>query len=99
MPDARSISPVQLLSAPLALRGGETLQQQLCQRVKRAILAGQLPAGTRLPATRQLAQDLQVSRNTVINAWTQLQAEGYLISDRQGSRVSPIALPAQAAVD
>lgn len=99
MPDARSTSPARLLAAPLALRGGETLQQQLCQRVKRAILAGQLPAGTRLPATRQLAQDLQVSRNTVINAWAQLQAEGYLVSDRRGSRVSPMALPAPAAAD
>ena len=97
VPDKGSTST--LLAAPLVLNGGDTLQQQLCQRIKRAILAGQLPAGTRLPATRQLAQDLQVSRNTVINAWTQLQAEGYLISDRQGSRVSPIALPASAAAD
>ena len=97
MPDARPFPTGQLLSAPLALRDGETLQQQLFLRVKRAILTGQLPAGTRLPATRQLAQDLRISRNTVINAWMQLQAEGYLISDRQGSRVSPIALPAPPA--
>lgn len=96
MPDAASPSPVPLLAAPLAPHDADTLQQQLFLRVKRAILAGQLAAGTRLPATRQLARDLQVSRNTVINAWTQLQAEGYLICDRQGSRVSPIALPAPA---
>ncbi|MCZ4059371.1 PLP-dependent aminotransferase family protein [Pantoea sp. LMR881] len=81
-----------LLFAPLSA-DNTTLQQQLYQRVKRAILDGRFAAGARLPATRQLAKELQVSRNTVINVWTQLQAEGYLISDRQGSRITPVALP------
>lgn len=83
-----------LLLAPLTPAAGTTLQQQLYQRIKQGILQGQLAAGARLPATRQLAAELQVSRNTVLNVWTQLQAEGYLMSDRQGSRVSPLALPA-----
>lgn len=81
-----------LLFAPLTAKD-VTLQQQLYQRIKQAILSGQLPAGTRLPATRQLANELQVSRNTVINVWTHLQAEGYVLSDRQGSRVSPMVSP------
>jgi GntR family transcriptional regulator / MocR family aminotransferase len=80
-----------LLLAPLATHQDLTLQQQLFQRIKQAILAGTLSAGTRLPATRQLATDLQVSRNTVTAVWAQLQAEGFLISDRQGSYISPIA--------
>ncbi|ERK08089.1 Aspartate aminotransferase [Pantoea sp. AS-PWVM4] len=88
-----------LLTAPLASHHPLTLQQQLFQRIRQAILAGKLPAGTRLPATRQLALELQVSRNTVIAVWTQLQAEGFLVSDRQGSRVTPVAqLPAPAAM-
>lgn len=91
------ISP--LLLAPLEPAAGTTLQQQLYQRIKQGILQGQLAAGTRLPATRQLALELQVSRNTVLNVWTQLQAEGYLMSDRQGSRISSLALPAGPAAD
>lgn len=86
-----------LLMAPLTAAAGTTLQQQLYQRIKQAILQGQLAAGSRLPATRQLALELGVSRNTVLNVWTQLQAEGYLTSDRQGSRVSPLALPVRQA--
>ncbi|MGP2482503.1 MocR-like pyridoxine biosynthesis transcription factor PdxR [Pantoea eucalypti] len=88
-----------LLLAPLRSAAGTTLQQQLYQRIKQGILQGQLAAGTVLPATRQLAHELQVSRNTVLNVWTQLQAEGYLMSDRQGSRISSLALPARQADD
>ncbi|MFC7778388.1 PLP-dependent aminotransferase family protein [Pantoea sp. GCM10028869] len=80
-----------LLLAPLETNGELTLQQQLFQRIKQAILTGKLAAGTRLPATRQLALDLAVSRNTVIAVWAQLQAEGFLLSDRQGSRISKMA--------
>lgn len=80
-----------LLLAPLENSGTQTLQQQLFQRIKQAILTGKLAAGTRLPATRQLALDLGISRNTVIAVWAQLQAEGFLISDRQGSRISSMA--------
>ncbi|ORM65079.1 DNA-binding protein [Pantoea rodasii] len=80
-----------LLLAPLAARSDLTLQQQLLQRFKQAILNGVLSAGTRLPATRQLAADLSVSRNTVTGVWAQLQAEGFIVSDRQGSHISSIA--------
>lgn len=81
----------QLLLAPLEINSELTLQQQLFKRIKQAILTGALPAGTRLPSTRQLAGDLKVSRNTVTGVWAQLQAEGFLLSDRQGSRISAIA--------
>ncbi|EJL91561.1 PLP-dependent aminotransferase family protein [Pantoea sp. GM01] len=83
-----------LLLAPLETHGAQTLQQQLFQRIKQAILTGKLAAGTRLPATRQLALDLNVSRNTVMAVWSQLQAEGFIISDRQGSRIGNMALQA-----
>jgi GntR family transcriptional regulator/MocR family aminotransferase len=43
-----------------------------------AILDGRLRAGTRLPATRTLAQQLAVSRTTVALAYDRLVAEGYL---------------------
>ena len=98
----RTLNRHSLLLAPLEADGSLTLQQQLYQRLRQAILNGQLAAGTRLPATRQLAAELQVSRNTVIAVWSQLQAEGFILSDRQGSRVSRLAhtpLPAQASDD
>jgi len=96
----RDVELHRLLLAPLEMNGALTLQQQLFQRIKQAILAGKLAAGTRLPATRQLALDLCVSRNTVIAVWAQLQAEGFLLSDRQGSRISNMAqLPAECLSD
>jgi GntR family transcriptional regulator/MocR family aminotransferase len=54
------------------------LHRQLYQAVRAAILAGRLAAGTRLPASRTLAGALGVSRNTVMSAYEQLLAEGYI---------------------
>ena len=56
------------------------LYEQLCS----AILNGQLAPGTRLPSTRQLADDRGVSRNTVLAAYEHLIAEGYA-ETRRGS--------------
>jgi GntR family transcriptional regulator/MocR family aminotransferase len=56
------------------------LYRQLYERVRGAILMGQLIAGTRLPSTRALARELGVARNTVLLAYGQLLAEGYLES-------------------
>ncbi|HEX8149870.1 MAG TPA: PLP-dependent aminotransferase family protein [Pyrinomonadaceae bacterium] len=54
------------------------LYRQLYDSLRRAILAGQLAPGTRLQSTREMAAELNVSRNTVVNAYEQLLAEGYL---------------------
>lgn len=54
------------------------LFRQLYEAVKRAILDASLAPGTRLPPTRELADLLRVSRQTVLNAYAQLTAEGYL---------------------
>ncbi|MEP7285485.1 MAG: PLP-dependent aminotransferase family protein, partial [Chloroflexota bacterium] len=56
------------------------LYKQLYEEVRSAILNGRLSAGTRLPSTRTLADELDVSRNTVSSAFDQLLAEGYLES-------------------
>ncbi len=56
------------------------LYRQLYDRLRLAILTGQLATGTRLPATRTLAGQLGVSRNTVYIAYQQLLAEGYIDS-------------------
>ena len=56
------------------------LQQQLYRQVRRQILDGALPPGTRLPASRALARRAGVARATVVAAYAQLEAEGYLVS-------------------
>ena len=60
------------------------LHRQLYEGLRRAILEGKLPAGERLPSSRDLAHDLDLSRNTVVAAINQLGVEGYLVS-RVGS--------------
>ncbi|HZT59847.1 MAG TPA: PLP-dependent aminotransferase family protein [Pyrinomonadaceae bacterium] len=54
------------------------LYRQLYDSLRGAILSGQLAPGTRLQSTREMAVELGVSRNTVVNAYEQLLAEGYL---------------------
>ena len=56
----------------------EPLYRQLYFAIREAILAGRLRPATRLPSTRSLATDLGVSRNTVVIAFEQLLAEGYV---------------------
>lgn len=77
----------------LQLDGEGATYQQLTRALKAAILDGSLCAGTRLPPTRALAQDFGISRITVLSAYDQLRAEGYLISRvGSGSYVSELQL-------
>ena len=72
-------------------RGGEPLHRQLYGALREAILAGRLRPGTRLPATRTLARDVGAARNTVVTAFEQLVAEGYLESRvGDGTRVAAV---------
>ncbi len=57
---------------------GVPLYQQIYDELRTAILTRRLAPGARLPATRELASALGVARNTVMNAFDQLLAEGYL---------------------
>lgn len=60
------------------------LWRQIYQDLKELMLSGQLKAGEALPSTRELARELNVSRNTVCEAYNLLIAEGFIIS-RQGA--------------
>jgi GntR family transcriptional regulator / MocR family aminotransferase len=71
-------------------------QRQLHECLRGAIRSGTLGSGVRLPATRTLAQELGVSRNTVLYAYDQLTTEGFVLPDRRGTVVAPAA--ARAAV-
>lgn len=57
---------------------------QLARALKQAILDGRCAPGTRLPATRTLARELEISRNTTLAAYALLTEEG-LIEGRSGS--------------
>jgi GntR family transcriptional regulator/MocR family aminotransferase len=65
-------------------------QRLLHECLRSAIRSGQLAPGTRLLASRVLAAELGVARNTVLYAYDQLATEGYVRPGRQGTLVSPM---------
>ena len=84
----------------LELDGKGALYEQLTRALKRGILGGQLRGGRKLPATRDLANDLQVSRNTILTAYELLCSEqlaiarggsGTYVALNMGPRTSPSA--------
>ena len=81
-------------SAPLMIaldrRTRVPLQRQVYAAIRRAILDGTLQPGTRLPASRTLADDLGISRTTVVLAYEHLHAEGYIAG--RGSTGSFVAI-------
>jgi DNA-binding transcriptional MocR family regulator len=64
--------------------GADPLNEQLADALARAIEAGLLPPGTRLPAERELARELALSRTTIVAAYDRLRLAG-LARSRQGS--------------
>ena len=66
-----------------------SLQTQLALKVKQLVHSGVLRPGKVLPSSRELARDLRISRNTVLQAYDRLIGEGYLeASPRRGLHVS-----------
>jgi GntR family transcriptional regulator/MocR family aminotransferase len=82
-----------LLTVPLDADADAPLFRQLYEGLRGRILDGTLAAGARLPATRRLAEELGVSRNTVLNAYEQLLAEGYLEGKIGSGTYVPSTLP------
>ncbi|WP_343733004.1 PLP-dependent aminotransferase family protein [Duganella sp.] len=66
-------------------------QRLLHECLRAAIRDGTLAAGTRLAASRALAEELGVARNTVLYAYDQLTSEGYVVSDRRGTVVATLS--------
>src|SRR6266481_3983506 len=66
-------------------KAGGPLYRRVYLALKAKIRAGGLGPATRVPSTRALARDLGVSRNTVMLAYEQLAAEGYLVSRHRGA--------------
>jgi GntR family transcriptional regulator/MocR family aminotransferase len=56
------------------------LSRQVYSQIKELILSGSLAANEKLPSTRSLSKELSLSRNTILESYDQLIAEGYLES-------------------
>jgi GntR family transcriptional regulator/MocR family aminotransferase len=86
----------------LEVASGPAGPRRVEQALRTAILEGRLVPGERMPSTRALAQDVGVARNTVLDAYEQLAAEGYLTT-RPGSgtfvsTASELGIPGKARV-
>nr|WP_199772030.1 PLP-dependent aminotransferase family protein [Pseudomonas fluorescens] len=64
--------------AGIELDRRQGLSRQLYQALRQRVLDGRLASGTRLPASRDLAAALAISRNSVVRAYDQLYAEGFI---------------------
>jgi DNA-binding transcriptional MocR family regulator len=77
-------------------RSAGRLAVQIADRLRDLVRRGALAPGHRLPSTRDLADDLKVSRGVVVTAYEQLVAEGFLVSRQgDGTRVArtPVSPP------
>ncbi|MEZ0238361.1 MAG: PLP-dependent aminotransferase family protein [Methylophilaceae bacterium] len=73
---------------------GTAIYLQIAQRVIEEIQRGRLVPGTALPGTRELAEDLGINRKTVVLAYDELVAQGWLSAEgKRGTFVSS-AIPA-----
>ncbi|MEZ6094419.1 MAG: PLP-dependent aminotransferase family protein [Pirellulaceae bacterium] len=86
---SKTTSSLGLNLVRLDRRKSTPLTAQLYNSLRRAIESGMLSKGFRLPSTRDFAVQLSVSRTTVVNAFEQLMAEGYLTGEvGRGTHVS-----------
>lgn len=76
-------------------RSQMSMQEQLRRRVIEAIYAEVFLPGSRLPSSRQLADALGISRNTVFLAYQQLIAEGHLEARERSGLYVPEGAPAR----
>jgi GntR family transcriptional regulator/MocR family aminotransferase len=71
----------------VTFQSGAPLHRQLERQLRDAIRQGRLRPGVPLPASRTLADELEVSRGVVVEAYSQLIAEGYLVARRGAGTV------------
>jgi GntR family transcriptional regulator / MocR family aminotransferase len=85
-----------ILALSVDRRAAVPLYVQLYDQLRAMVLDGRIGSGGTLPSTRALARELGISRTTVIQAFDQLRAEGYIEgakgSGTYAARVPPDAL-------
>lgn len=87
--------PMQRVSIQIDRESEEPIYRQLIRQIQMQIESGELPSGTRLPASRTLAKSIDVSRISVVNAYAELRSEGYLSAHAgRGTFVSRDTSPA-----
>ena len=69
-----------------SFRGDLPIYSQLVERIKQAIVSGELPPGGRLPAVRELATEAGVNPNTMQRALQELEREGIVYTQRTAGR-------------
>jgi GntR family transcriptional regulator/MocR family aminotransferase len=75
------------------------LSAWLARQLRLAIADGRVPVGSRLPASRALAEELRVSRGVVTEAYQRLTEDGQVAGRRRGGTIvvaAPIAPPTAA---
>lgn len=72
---------------------GLNLQTQIRQKLVDGITKGTFPPGSRLPSSRKLAHQLDISRNTVVAVYQELLADGYIVSRQRSGIFVGDALP------
>src|SRR5687768_18405232 len=78
-------------------RGRDSLSRQIYAGLRHAVLGGTFGAGERLPSTRDLAEQLGVSRTVVVLAYEQLLSEGFVVGRIGAGTYVPASLtPAPA---
>lgn len=83
---------------PLDRKSPKPVYLQIRDRIRHLIHSGAMQPGEKLPSIRSLAENVQVNKLTVIEAYGVLEADG-LVSVRQGSGyfVSPAGIPQPAS--
>ena len=93
---AVGVLPVQ---APLQITiddaSDRLIYDQIVEQIREAVAIGHLRPGDRLPAIRQLADDLGIAPGTVARAYTRLEGAGVVVTD--GARGTFVAVPGQQA--
>jgi len=65
---------------------GRAIYSQIVEQMKLFIVSGLLPAGSKLPAVRELAQEASVNPNTMQRALSELEFTGLVYTNRTSGR-------------
>ena len=80
---------MEMLTYPVSECGKKPIYRYIYECIKYDILSGTIPSGEKLPSKRSLASNLEVAVITIENAYSMLEAEGYIYTvEKKGYFVS-----------